>query len=93
MENLNGVEDFAQRIQVPFTMPDGITLMTDIFLPITQDSLTFDIDIPFLNINTKLEVLPKGIQYIVYDSINGEPNPNPYQLPTIFTRTPYEKKR
>ena len=27
----------------------------------------------------------------MYDTINGEPNPNPWQLPCIFTRTPYKK--
>lgn len=27
----------------------------------------------------------------MYDSLNGQPNPNPWQLPCIFTRTPYNK--
>jgi len=40
---------------------------------------------------TTLEILPRGFQYIMYDSINGEINPNPWQLPCIFTRTPYRK--
>jgi predicted acyl esterase len=88
---LDDVMDFALRLEVPFMMPDSTTLMTDVFLPILQDSLTVDIEIDFLNVSTKLEILPRGFQYIMYDSINGQPNPNPWQLPCIFTRTPYKK--
>lgn len=88
---LDDVMDFALRLEVPFMMPDSTILATDVFLPILQDSLTVDIEIDFLNVSTTLEILPKGFQYIMYDSINGEPNPNPWQLPMIFTRTPYKK--
>jgi len=31
---LDDLTDFATRTQVPFTMPDGTKLMTDIYLPI-----------------------------------------------------------
>lgn len=89
---LDQLQDFAQRIQVPFTMPDGIKLQTDVYLPILQDSLAFEFEIPVINRVIKLNVLPKGIQYIRYDSINGMPNPNPYQLPAILSRTPYNKR-
>jgi predicted acyl esterase len=89
---LDELQDFAQRIQVPFTMPDGIRLQTDVYLPILQDSLAFEFEIPIINKAIKLNVLPKGIQYIRYDSINGMPNPNPYQLPAILSRTPYNKR-
>jgi predicted acyl esterase len=27
----------------------------------------------------------------MYDSVNGQPNPNPFQLPMVFSRTPYNK--
>jgi predicted acyl esterase len=89
---LDQLYDFAQRIQVPFTMPDGIKLQTDVYIPILQDSLTFEFEIPIINKAIKLKVLPRGVQYIRYDSINGMANPNPYQLPAIMSRTPYNKR-
>ena len=88
---LDDVADFALRLEVPFMMPDSTILATDVFLPILQDSLTVELEIDFLNLTTTIEILPRGFQYIMYDSINGEVNPNPWQLPCIFTRTPYRK--
>ena len=73
---IDRIEDMALRAQVPFTMPDGVKLQTDVFLPIFQDSLTVDFDL--LGNKVNLVVMKKGIQYIMYDSINGKPNPNPY---------------
>ena len=69
-------------------MPDGTKLMTDIYLPITSDSLVIPIDLGFGPVN--IEIIPKGIQYLVYDSLNGKLNPNKYQLPLILSRTPYD---
>ena len=104
-EKINGtlddISDFATRTQIPVPMPDGTKLMTDIFLPILQDSFTyvdtFDITIlpapfPPLRIPINAVLLHKGFQYLIYDSINGVPNPNPYQLPLIMERTPYNKR-
>ena len=88
---LDELSDFAMRVQVPFVMPDGTKLETDIFLPYLQDSLSFDFLIPVFNYNVHLTVLRPGYQYIIYDSINGQPNPNPFQLPMVFSRTPYNK--
>jgi len=88
---LDDLQDFSLRVEVPFMMPDSTILATDVFLPILQDSLTVPIEIDFLNVSTTLEILPRGFQYIMYDSINGEINPNPWQLPCVFTRTPYRK--
>lgn len=94
--NVNGtlddLSDFAQRVEVPFMMPDSTILRTDVFLPIFQDSLAFEFQIPVVNQTVKLVVIPKGYQYIRYDSLNGQKNPNPYQLPMIMSRTPYNKK-
>jgi predicted acyl esterase len=89
---LDDLADFAQRIEVPFEMPDGTILRTDVFLPIFEDSLSFEFDIPVINIKLKLVAIPRGTQYIRYDSLNGEVNPNPYRLPMIMSRTPYNKK-
>jgi predicted acyl esterase len=88
--SLDRMEDLSLRVEVPFTMPDGVKLRGDVFLPIFQDSMTFNFDL--LGNNVNLEVMKKGTQFIIYDSINGQPNPNPYQLPIIFTRTPYNKR-
>ena len=89
---LDEITDFAQRIEVPFRMPDGTLLRTDVYLPIFQDSMAFEFQIPIINQNTKLVVIPRGTQYIRYDSLNGQPNPNPLQLPVVLSRTPYNKK-
>lgn len=88
---LDDLQDFALVTQVPFRMPDGAKLQTDIYLPILQDSLSFSFTIPVINQVANLTVFPKGIQYIIYDTINGVKNPNPFQLPMIFERTPYNK--
>ncbi|MDA3911582.1 MAG: CocE/NonD family hydrolase, partial [Bacteroidales bacterium] len=76
---------------VMFTMEDGTKLATDIFLPVTQDSMITMVDLPGFG-PTPVQIIRKGTQYLMYDSINGEINENPYQLPVIFTRTPYSKE-
>jgi len=97
---LDDLTDFATRTQVPFTMPDGTKLMTDVYLPILQDSFVYKdtfkfqlLPAPFppISIPINATLLPKGFQFILYDSINGQLNNNPYQLPLILERTPYNK--
>ena len=44
---LDDLTDFSTRTQVPFTMPDGTKLMTDIYLPILQDSFVYNDTITF----------------------------------------------
>jgi len=92
--NVNGTfdsfEDFSTITKMPFTMPDGVELMTDVYLPITSDSLVLPLELEGIG-EISLELIPKGIQWVVYDSIENEPNPNPFQLPFIFLRTPYDK--
>ena len=97
---LDDISDFSTCTQVPFTMPDGTKLMTDIYLPILQDSFVYNDTITFnllpppfpaIRIPIFAVLLQKGSQYIIYDSINGIPNPNPYKLPMILERTPYNK--
>ncbi|HUH74619.1 MAG TPA: CocE/NonD family hydrolase [Chitinophagales bacterium] len=87
---IDRIEDMVFRAQVPFEMPDGVKLQTDVYLPIFQDDMGFEFDL--LGMDIKLNVLKKGSQFIIYDSINGGINPNPFQLPMIFTRSPYNKK-
>jgi len=82
---LDTITEFSTIITVPFTMPDGVILETDIYLPIISDSMTVDIG------GYTIELIPKGTQIFVYDSIGNTLNPNKYQLPMVFTRTPYGK--
>ena len=86
---LDNLEELSTKFTIPITMPDGIELMTDVYLPILRDSLLVDVDI--LGTTVPIQILKKGVQFIMYDSINGQPNPNPYQLPMVFSRTPYNK--
>ena len=87
---IDQIEDLATLTTVPFEMPDGTQLMTDIYLPVLSDCLMVDVEIPGLG-SLPLELIPRGTQLFLYDSLNGRPNPNPYQLPMIFVRTPYSK--
>lgn len=93
-QNLNGqlddITELSTKRTIPVVMPDGIKLMTDVYLPILQDSLLIDINIPLVG-NQRIQLLPRGVQYIMYDSVNGQPNPMPFQLPMVFSRTPYDK--
>ncbi|MFN5909989.1 MAG: CocE/NonD family hydrolase [Bacteroidota bacterium] len=86
---LDNLEELSTKYTIPITMPDGINLMMDIYLPVLRDSLIINVDI--LGQSVPIQVLRKGVQFIMYDSINGQPNPNPYQLPMIYSRTPYNK--
>jgi len=86
---LDNIKDLSTIKTVPITMPDGVKLMTDIYMPVTSDSVTVNVNIAGVDANIVL--IPKGTQLFVYDSLNNEPNPNPYQLPLVFTRTPYNK--
>ncbi len=87
--NNNGVLDtiteFSTIQTVQFTMPDGTHLETDIYLPIISDSVTIDLN------GYTIQLIPKGTQLFVYDSLNGSLSTNEYQLPMVFTRTPYGK--
>ena len=92
-QNGNGLldlaEEWAEKHTLPFALPDGTKLMTDVYLPVTRDS--FSITYAGLGENVSIEVIPKGIQYIIYDSLDGKSNENPYEMPVIFIRTPYDK--
>ncbi len=89
------ISELSTKFTIPFVMPDGIKLMTDIFLPIPQDDLITPIEIDYgqtTPYTTELKIISKDKQLVIYDSINGGINPNPYKLPIIFVRTPYGKK-
>ncbi|MBN4061906.1 T9SS type A sorting domain-containing protein [Bacteroidales bacterium AH-315-I05] len=93
---LDDVEEFTTKIEVPFTMPDGIKLMTDVYLPIVRDCLLVDVDAELLGFPVKgtIEIIRKGTQLLIYDSLDGQfigDSILRYQMPMIFTRTPYNK--
>lgn len=98
---IDNLLEFSTVFTEEFVMHDSVKLMTDVYLPVMRDCLMVpvSIDIPsqlqaiFGNepVEYNLELIPRGTQYVIYDSINGQPNPNPYQLPLVLTRTPYDK--
>jgi hypothetical protein len=92
---LDDIKEFTTKITVPLVMPDGVKLMTDVYIPRLRDSLRVSLGtIDFLGqqvVTDTITFIPNGTQIMIYDTLNGQPNPNPYQLPTIFTRTPYNK--
>ncbi|MEX0813512.1 MAG: CocE/NonD family hydrolase [Chitinophagales bacterium] len=106
--NLNGqldnIEEFSTIITKDVVMPDGTVLKTDVFVPVLQDCLTvsfeaseFPLPIPDLDPVVTFEVIKRGTQLFIYEDFNGQPvdsveDRNAYQLPFIFTRTPYNKK-
>lgn len=90
---IDGLNDLYTKQTIQFTMPDQVHLSTDIFLPITNDSMLINIRETILGIpiDTSIQIIPRGIQYLIYDSVNGGINPNPYRLPLMLIRTPYNK--
>jgi len=115
---IDDVTEFATIMTVPFTMPDGIKLATDVYLPLLSDCLLYTLVLDTnifsfpLKDSFEIEFIKKGTQIVMYDSItppdtlstyplklkwnyydpqNLIKNPNPYQMPVILTRTPYDK--
>ncbi len=86
---LDLITEFSSIKKVKMTMDDGTLLSTHVYLPEISDSISATIDVG--GTNYTIEIVPKGTQLFVYDSVNGSINTNPYQLPTVFTRTPYDK--
>jgi predicted acyl esterase len=86
---LDELKDFSTSFTYEFTTSDGVKLATDLYLPITSDSLVEFL--PFGEEEYPIVIVRKGTQLMIYDSLNGSTNPNPYQLPMVFTRTPYNK--
>ncbi|MCB0501616.1 MAG: CocE/NonD family hydrolase [Bacteroidetes bacterium] len=87
---LDNIDDLFTKKTFYVPTPDGASLATDVFLPITSDSLVIEIDIPGVG-SGNVELIQKGVQYIYYPTLDSMPNPNPYELPVIMTRTTYGK--
>ena len=73
-----------------FTMHDGVRLAADVCLPILKNDLylpSFQINILGTPVTVNSLRIAKAGQQIFW--IEGQPNP--WQLPAVFTRTPYGK--
>jgi predicted acyl esterase len=99
-QNNNGqldmLEELGTKYSVNIPTPGGGFLATDVYLPITQDSFVITFNVPIINTPFSAELIPKGTQLIVYPTMfnaQGQEvaNPNPYQLPMLMSRTPYDK--
>lgn len=88
---LNGKIDNLSELSLKKTVytvtKDGIKLGTDITVPMFRDSIT-----TLITIGTSsypVVIIPKNTQYVVYDTVAF--GPKSMSLPTVFTRTPYNK--
>ena len=81
---LDQLHEFSTLVTVPIEMPDGIKLMTDIFLPMTQDCMSLTLTAEQINEATfvglgdalvgsnesvRIELIPRGAQLFVYNQI------------------------
>lgn len=84
---IDNIDEMMKIDTVFVPMSDGTLLATTIALPVFQDSIVTNID--FGGTNYSIQIIPKGAQFIVSDSVNI--TPQSYQLPMVFTRTPYNR--
>lgn len=94
LENIS-IEDFSTRENIQIPMNDGVLLSTDIWLPITSENIIMELIMGEDSLD--VIIIPQGIQLLIYPEMIDEfgdtvSNPNPYKLPMIFTRTPYNKQ-
>lgn len=83
--NIDGIEEMVARKEYMVMMPDGARLATDVFVPILQDD--FQASFNLFGNNVSIKFAKKGTQYYYYPG-----QANPWQLPVVFTRTPYNKE-
>ncbi|MCX7980057.1 MAG: T9SS type A sorting domain-containing protein [Bacteroidia bacterium] len=88
---LDTLTDLVQHTEYLVPMRDGVPLATSVNLPIFSDTAAIDIDlgsfgIPGLSGQRRIRFAYPGIQYFVYPD-----QPDPYAMPVLFTRTPYNK--
>jgi predicted acyl esterase len=87
---IDGLDELYEKQTRDIKMFDSTTLKMDMYVPVIQDSLVSIINIPGTG-DVTIQLMSKNTQYLIYDSIDNQVNPNPYQLPLVFTRTPYNK--
>lgn len=84
---IDDINELVQMDTVYIPMNDGTLLATSIALPVFQDSVTTNITIG--ENSYPIKIIPIGAQYIVSDSTDI--TPKSYELPMIFSRTPYNR--
>lgn len=84
---IDNVSELMKIDTVYVPMSDGTLLATTIAFPVFQDSIVTDINIA--GTDYSINIVPKGAQYVVTDSVNI--TSKSYELPMIFTRTPYNR--
>jgi hypothetical protein len=88
---LDTLTDLVSHTEYLVRMPDGVPLATSVNLPIFSDTASIDLNlgslgIPGLTGTRRIRFAYPGTQYFVYPD-----QPDPYALPVMFTRTPYNK--
>lgn len=84
---IDNIDELSKKDTIYIPMSDGTLLSTAISIPVFQDSIITEFSIG--GVSYPIQIIPKNTQYIVYDSVNI--TPQSFQLPIIFTRTPYDK--
>lgn len=86
---LDTLTDLVQHREYLVRMRDGVPLATSVNLPIFSDTAQIEVDLnsllPGLG-RRRIRIAYPGTQYFIYPD-----QPDPYALPVIFTRTPYNK--
>lgn len=85
--SIDDVNEMFTKETVYVKTKDGINLATDVYLPVMQDCVITDIVIGPSTYS--IQLIPKGNQYVIYDTANI--NKENYKLPIVYTRTPYNK--
>ena len=88
---IDTLTDLVSHQEYLVRMPDGAHLATSVNLPIFSDTAAIDVDLGAIGISglsgrRRIRFAYPGTQYFVYPN-----QPDPYALPVMFTRTPYNK--
>ncbi|MCS7153467.1 MAG: T9SS type A sorting domain-containing protein [Bacteroidia bacterium] len=84
---LDRLEDLVQHTEYMVPMRDGVRLATSVNLPIFSDTAAVNVNLSAFGLGTRrVRFAYPGTQYLVYPN-----QPDPYALPVVFTRTPYNK--
>lgn len=84
---IDSIDELAKKDTILVPMSDGTLLSTTISVPVFRDSIITEVE--FDGTFYPIQIVPKNTQYILYDTVNI--TSESFQLPIIFTRTPYDK--
>lgn len=90
---LDTLTDLVQHREYMVRMRDGVPLATSIDLPIFSDTAQIEIDVDSLDPRLqglgrrRVRIAYPGTQYLIYPE-----QADPYALPVMFRRTPYNKR-